>query len=201
MTGKTIYPALIDAYSEVEVAQHKSESAHWNKHVRPERDAGLDWKRSKSADQKLRQSGFALRLVAPNSGILKGKSAIVTTSDTPPANSIVRKAVANHVRLTAPRNAGREYPRSPMGAVALARQTCYDANWYRDAWRAYQKDPRTPRPETNVALEILSNAIQNNELFILDAPDEQYALRADRFAVEFDLIYPTAGFRSRIPKN
>ena len=37
MSGKTIYPALIDAFSEIEVTETAAANAHWNPKARPER--------------------------------------------------------------------------------------------------------------------------------------------------------------------
>ena len=75
-----------------------------------------------------------------------------------------------------------------MGAVALARQTFYDAQWYTEAWRAFARDGSAARPATNMALDTLAGELERDALFILDAPDEQYALRADRFAREFGRV-------------
>lgn len=188
MSGKTIYPALIDAYSDKRLNTARSKSAHWNREVRPERNVVDTWEQSSETHEAHRKAGFGLRLVAPRQGVLKGTSAVVTTGDRATPSSVVISKAAHHVRLTSRPGASRdEYPRSPMGAVAIARQTCYDAQWYREAWRAYQRDASVARPDTNLALRTLSHAIEQDELFVLDAPDEQYALRADRFAREFGL--------------
>ena len=72
-------------------------------------------------------------------------------------------------------------------AVALARQALYDALWYRDAWRIFQTQPGTPRPEQNAALAALEPFVDQQQLGMIDTADEQYLLRADRFAREFGL--------------
>lgn len=188
MQGKTIYPALIDSYSEVELNQPAGDMAHWNKHIRPERNAATGWAGSAKQHAGYRKAGFGLRLIAPSDGILKGTSAVVTTADADSVTGVVAENVAQHLRLTSPRGASRrQYPNSPMGAVALARQTFYDADWYDKAWTAYRHSTGTPRPESNDALKAISAAVDADELFIFDAPDEQYVLRANRFAVEFGL--------------
>ena len=73
-----------------------------------------------------------------------------------------------------------------MGAVALARQSLYDAVWYRDAWEAYRARPELPRPETNVALDALAKSMAS-ATFVIDAPNERMAIRADKIAREFSL--------------
>ena len=187
MSGRIIYPGLIEPYSEITSNQEQSQAAHWNKYVHPEREAANDWTGSASNAQ-LREAGFALQLIVPNDGILKGQSSIATTGTATAAESIVARQVAHHVRLTSPSGANRKtYPNSPMGAVALARQTFYDADWYANAWRAFRLGDDVQRPETNIALEALAAALSKDDLFVFDAPDEQYVLRANQFAVEFGL--------------
>lgn len=185
-TGKTIYPALIDAYSETKVPAPSSTGADWNAKSLPQRSVLSGWKRNAGEDRSFREAGFAIRLVAPSDGVLRGSSAVVTTSDQPAEQSVVKDRCAHHLRLTT-RGGREQYPNSPMGAVALARQAFYDAQWYRDAWRTFQNGQQAPRPEQNDALAAIADAVQNDELFIMNAPDEQYVLRADRFAVEFQL--------------
>ncbi len=49
-----------------------------------------------------------------------------------------------------------------MGAVALARQAMYDAQWYRDAQAAIAADPTLPLPEKNDALASLQPVIDGS---------------------------------------
>jgi len=185
LAGKKIYPALIDAYSEIKVDAVEDATSHWNPKAVPQREAIASWKRNASNDKSYREAGYALRLIAPDSGVLRGQSAVVTTGEQPVASSVVREQVAQHVRLTT-RGNRRQFPTSPMGAVALARQTFYDAEWYRKAWRAHNRTGAA-RPESNDALQSLVDAIDKDQLFVFIAPDEQYVLRANTFAVEFQL--------------
>ncbi len=73
-----------------------------------------------------------------------------------------------------------------MGATALLRQSLYDAQWYSDAWNAYRARPDLPRPETNVALDALALAATADS-FVVDAPNERMAVRAEQIAQEFSL--------------
>ena len=186
LDGKVVYPALIEPRHEIEVSPKQSSSSHWNKNVRPEWSAANDWKNDENTNKSMRQAGFAIGLVVPKNGVIKGSSVAVSLGDGNSADSIIRQEVAQHIRLTSSRSRDN-YPGSPMGAVALARQTFYDANWYSQAWRAFNAGGNGPRPEANDALEKLSSALAKDELFVFDALDEQYALRANRFAVEFGL--------------
>ncbi|MCA9228731.1 MAG: amidohydrolase family protein, partial [Planctomycetales bacterium] len=95
--------------------------------------------------------------------------------------------VAQHIRLTVSRGSREQYPNSPMGAVALARQTMYDADWFGDAWQAWKASSSASRPENNDALAALSQWRDGDGLLVIDAINELYALRADDFAREFKL--------------
>ncbi len=108
-------------------------------------------------------------------------------SDSPAGRLLLKEKAWQHLQLTVPRNSDRPgYPNSPMGAVALLRQAMYDAGWYRSAWEAYRATPQLPRPETNLALDVLSNAIAS-DTFVIDAANERMAIRAHSIASEFSL--------------
>ncbi len=189
VTGKTIYPGLIDAYSEQMVPSEKLPAAarHWSKRVTPELELAAFYQPDEAQQAKYRGQGITARLVAPAGGILKGQSSLVLNgSATRP--TMLLTAVAQHLRLTVPFGSDRdEYPTSPMGAVALARQTLLDANWYRQATAASAANPLLPRVDANRSLAALLPAVDGQQLIIADAGDEQMLQRADDFAREFGL--------------
>jgi imidazolonepropionase-like amidohydrolase len=189
LEGKTIYAGLLDAHSEMRIlgSDDLGGTPHWNGRITPQRESSAHYKGVAATNKKLRSQGIAAQLVAPASGIVKGTSSIVLTSDEPNYSSILKPRVALHVRLTVSRSRDRAYPNSPMGAVALARQSMYDAQWYRQAWAAYRSSRTLPRPERNDALETLQHYPESDSLIVIDAANELYFLRADRFAREFGL--------------
>lgn len=191
MSGRTIYPALIEAYSEIKTNTPnatRSKTSYWNTSVQPEWSATQHYEVNGELNKKLRSQGIAARLIAPSEGVIKGRSALVTTADTRMPDAVIQANVALHLRLTVKRQSHgkQEYPSSPMGAVALARQAMHDSLWYRQAQATYQSN-RLPPPEHNDSLEVLKEYFNGQQLVIIDAPDEQYFLRADRFAHEFSL--------------
>ena len=103
------------------------------------------------------------------------------------ADAMLEDSVALHIRLTNPLGRRSGYPTSPMGAVALARQACYDAQWYTTALSAVRADATLRRPDANVALETLGQYLDAGGLVIADAPNELFVDRADRFSREFRL--------------
>ncbi|HUE74508.1 MAG TPA: amidohydrolase family protein, partial [Pirellulaceae bacterium] len=189
MAGKLVYPGLIDAFGEAPVTaeQRQSSAPHWNPQVTPQFDLSEHYRFDDDLNKKLRSQGITARLVAPAGGIIKGRSAVVTTRSTTGTRSILAADVALHVRLTISFGSRDNFPNSPMGAVALARQSFLDADWYGRAWTAYRGSPSLVRPERNEALEALAPYLGSEKLVIFDAANEQFFDRADRFAKEFGL--------------
>ena len=182
LKGKTIYPGLIDGYSEMAPEASRQDPAlaellgakYWNSQITPQVRGDRIYKPIADENKKYRSQGIVARLVAPSRGIIKGTSALVTTSDDPAIKHILKMQVAQHMATTVqrpprqprdqrdptdpprPPDEERGYPNSPMGGFTLARQALYDAQWYASARAAVDKDPSLPRPERNDALEALS---------------------------------------------
>ncbi len=126
-------------------------------------------------------------MLAPSDNIIKGSSAIVTTAKLPPAQTVLRPQAFQHVTLVKERSERGGYPNSPMGVVALTRQTLSDAQWYQQAQQAFRADPSLPAPDKNGALEALGPLVRGEQTAVFDSGNELYALRADRMAREFNL--------------
>lgn len=187
LRGKTVYAGLIDAFTEQSVSRTDSSARYWNAQVRPANRVTDSYSRDSSLNSSLRKQGVGARLIAPSGGVVKGFGAVVLTSNSSSRFSVVGRDVTQHARLTASRNGERTYPNSPMGAVALARQSQYDAQWYRDAWDAADADSTLTRPERNVDLAALNETRKRRVPFVIDTSNELFFLRADRFAREFGL--------------
>jgi len=190
LTGKTIYPGFVDAGIETELPAMETNrgSNHWNPEVTPNRSVADSIVQDDAKMTKLRKAGITAVLMAPRDGIIKGKSAVVLTGNAPIQKSLIRRDVGMHVRLTVTRGRGRDgYPGSPMGAVALARQTFLDSQWYSQAMQAYRTQSGLEKPDDNVALEAIQDHLMAGKWVMFDALNEQYALRADDFGREFGL--------------
>lgn len=185
-SGKTIYAGLIDAYGEVEVPEPPTGNAgHWNGYVLPRRSATTAIK-SISNVSASRTQGVTMRLIAPEGAIVKGISCLVMLDGNSSA-TLVDEDVAQHLQLTVPRDKRRDsYPNSPMGAIALLRQTLADADWYTRAWNTYNAKSDLPRPTRNDDLARLAKD-RLHGTFIVDCPNERMALRAEQIASEFSL--------------
>lgn len=185
-SGHVIYPGFIDSMTTADVPlPSKDHGVYWNRQISPERKAAVELNPD---DGKYRQAGFAARLIAPDSGILKGQSVLVLTGDQSVERRVLNANVFQHARLTVSRGGGRDrYPNSPMGAVALARQAMYDAQWYGAALKAFDAAPQLPKPEWNRSLEALQPVLELEQPLVVDTSNEILALRADRFAREFEI--------------
>ncbi|MGV3485911.1 MAG: amidohydrolase family protein, partial [Planctomycetaceae bacterium] len=186
----TIYPGFIDAWSEIDVPDPPRDrgASHWNGNVMPQRNSHDAVGDMSDANKKLRSQGITLRVLAPRGGIVQGTSCVVATSDGDRTETLVKNRAWHHLQLTVPQDKSRDrYPNSPMGAVALVRQTFYDAIWYQDAHRVYASaTANVPPPENNTALTTLAKDMRELS-FVIDAPNERMALRANKIANEFSL--------------
>jgi len=189
MTGKTIFPGGDDAGIEFDAPPSDANKGtpHWNSEISPERSMAEVIAANEATMAKLRKAGITAALVAPRDGIIKGTSAVLLTSNQSAIDALLKSDVAMHVRLTVSRRGRDSYPSSPMGAVALARQTFIDAQWYSQALQTYRAQIGLDKPEANSALEALSQHVSAGKLVMFDALNEQYALRADSFGREFGL--------------
>ena len=192
--GKTIYPGLIDAGLVVDsaaVARAVSDdaSAHWNRKVTPQVRV-TDLPPVPAATRKeLRDLGFTLAAVHPNTGIFRGESAVVLLADedrkaeaiVPAAGQVIAFA---HVGDDGPEDS--RYPAALMGAVALVRQTLHDANWHAKCQQVWAAHPQgNDAPEAAAALQALAPLMQGRDVAVFDVSDEQDLLRAARVAREF----------------
>lgn len=186
LTGKWLYPGFIDGYSEISLGGD-APASYWNRQVRAEASVADRYKPDAELNKTYRSQGVTLRLAAPSAGIVKGHSALVTTSDLESNHALIRPRAALHLKLTPVATENREYPVSPMGALALVRQALHDAQWHGKAWETFRTRAGTPRPEVSAALDALQVALSGTEPVVIDAPDELYALRASKLGSEFGL--------------
>lgn len=177
--GAHIYPGFIDPYIEVDTPDLPTDETgtHWSPRVTPHDDAlrvGL----GSNAAQSLREMGFTTAMIAPDSGIFRGWTGVVSTASDFSEDSLgdppIYKANAGQAmgfdRGSWP---DRGYPNSHMGVVALMRQTFSDA----DTRRA-----RAPHPDSS----ILDHIHPDDTTLFYDLRQELEAALADDIAREFD---------------
>ena len=189
LDGKTIYPGLIDAYSEAAWPEMDDDATpqgvHPNPYVRPERrmaDHGYDTGRF----SRLRAAGFTHAVVSPEPGILRGTSALFALGEGGAAANLVVPDVAQNATFRSG-SFGEGYPTSLMGAEALFRQAVLDARWYEAAQAAYREQPAQKRPAWSPALASLGRAVSGDMPLAVRADDALESLRWATLADELEL--------------
>lgn len=189
--GLTITAGFIDAYAPVDAPKPSDDAPgrHWNAKVTPERSAldgeGLDGK----TREALRELGFVAAAIAPKDGIFRGTGAVVSLSDPPSEDEGGAQAILAPAFQSVAMEAGgwnsSSYPGAQIGAIALIRQTFYDARWRADDLDSYNAAPgERPRPIPADALDAI-NATDRLPLLMV-AEHEQDILRSKKIADEFD---------------
>jgi hypothetical protein len=125
--------------------------------------------------------GFGVVVTHQHDGIARGNSALVTLADERENNVVIRDRVSAHYSFSKGTST-QTYPNSPMGAVALLRQTYYDADWYKKAGKT---------GESNLSLEAFNQLQTIPSVF--EAPDKLGVLRADKIGEEFGIQYIIKG--------
>jgi len=195
LTGKTIYPGLIDLWVPAGGVHAPAQpgparrgrggdDTETEPNVQAARDVldqGLDAERTKA----MRRAGFTTALVVPSGGIFRGRGAVVDLGDDPKA-AVVRPDAVQAVSVKS-QGFGRGYPSSLMGAVALVRQTLLDARWQRDALAAYAADPAQARPPYDRELAALEPALEGKQPVVFETDDVLAELRDAKIAEELGL--------------
>jgi imidazolonepropionase-like amidohydrolase len=205
-SGLTVYPGFIDGFcalgmpsqaNDPAYATYERGNTHPNAQVRPERQASVLFQPDSGTLDRWRRAGFVAALVVPPHGTLTGRSALMSLSDGTHAEQVIRADFGVHLNLRGRalgEGFGSGYPSSLMGAIALVRQTFYDAQHQAQMWAIYQKSPNgKPRPPLNRALDALQPVLKREVPLVALANSAQDILRVLRIADEFGLRVILAG--------
>jgi len=142
LEGAHIYPSFIDPYSNYGLPSiEKSKWNHrpqlesktpgaysWNQALKPEFDASENFVPNASNAQAFIETGFGTVLSFQKDGIIRGSSSVVSLGDGTAQEELLKpKATANYSFTKG--SSRQSYPSSFMGAIALLRQSIYDAIW------------------------------------------------------------------------
>ena len=153
LTGRYIYPSFIEldsdygmppledtvpySWSTAEVTENPAAGAYnANGAIKSEYEAAAHFSADKKQAKSLRELGFGAVLTHRHDGLARGTGALVLLADRTENEDILKSAAAAHFSFKKG-SSTQTYPRSPMGFVALLRQTNLDAQWY-----AKQKNPK-----------------------------------------------------------
>ncbi|MFL0087214.1 amidohydrolase family protein [Tenacibaculum maritimum] len=196
LTGKSMYPSFIDAYSTFgirvptkrnnnsNITQYDAERKgyYWNDHIRPDINPISYFKFDNKQAKELLEIGFGLVNTHLEDGIIRGNGILVSINpNTTNSYRILDDKSAQYLSFSKSNTSHQVYPSSLMGAMALLRQTYHDANWYAKG-QAKNKD---------LALEALNS--NKNLPQIFNANGKLNALRADKIGDEFNIQYTIVG--------
>ena len=196
-TGKFIYPSFIDLIAEYGIPEaqapgkrpraqpqmlsNKTGAYSWNESLKPEFHAFEHFNPAKEQAGKMRKAGFGAVLSHQTDGIARGTGALVLLGEEVAHEMLLKEKAANFFSFRKG-VATQNYPNSLMGAIALLRQTYYDADWYQNHGKA---------EERNLSLEAWNDNATHPQIFIVGNKLE--ALRAAKVGQEFNIKYIIKG--------
>jgi imidazolonepropionase-like amidohydrolase len=216
LTGKTIYPGLIDPYTDYGLPKDESRARSrwggdrgpqlegkrvgcnaWNDAIHSEKNWVDQFQPNSDAANELLKQGFTAAQSVKMDGVFRGRSFVTLLGKGLPNDQVIRPyswQAASFDKGTST----QDYPSSLMGSIALVRQMFLDADWYRKARAAYEANPSAKMPEFNTALEALAQT--PGEWILFEVDDEQTILRAARISKEFatPFVIVGSGYEYRI---
>jgi imidazolonepropionase-like amidohydrolase len=196
LKGKFIYPSFIEMDSDYGMPEvkknqfedrgpqflsNKNGAYNWNQAIHPESNASQQFKADDKKADELRRLGFGTVLTHQHDGIARGSSAIVTLGEGNENELVIRKEAAANYSFNKG-SSTQDYPSSLMGAIALLRQTYYDAQWYAEGGN---------KKEANLSLDAWNKLQSLPQVF--EAGDKLNSLRAARIGSEFNVKYILTG--------
>jgi len=195
LSGKSIYPSFIDAYSKfgVKTPQRQSgggrpqynagrEGFYWNDHIMPEQNAIDQFKFDSKSATDLKKAGFGVVNTHMQDGVVRGTGALIALTDEGgDSERILDGRSAQYLSLSRSVASRQVYPSSIMGTTALLRQMYYDADWY-------AKGNSTAKDRSLEALIANKNLVQ-----IIEAGSNLNDVRVDHVGDEFGIQYVIVG--------
>ncbi len=194
LKGRTVFPSFIDIYTNYGQPSPRAfvpergpqydtkvrGAYSWNQALHPEYDAYRNFVVDPKRAEAMRKSGFGLALTLEDDGIARGTASFVALGDGKEQTLILndRSAACFSFNKGTSR---QDYPASLMGSIALLRQTCIDADWYKSA----------KNKDYNISLESWNASSTLPRIF--EVSNYLSALRAARIGSEFGIHYILKG--------
>ena len=194
LKGNYIYPSFIDIYTQYGIVENnlsgtssnytssynnpqmlsnKSGPFSWNESIRPEYNSVENIKIDEKLSAQLRKEGFGSVVSHNMDGIMRGTGTLISLAVDVKQNAVIQDKVSNHFSFMKGTTRQR-YPSSLMGAVALLKQSFFDANWY--------SSNVSKMKETNLSLSAIN---YNNSLpKIIEVTDKLRILLAQKIEKE-----------------
>ncbi len=234
LKGKTIYAGFIDAYLSLGKDKAKPISNRWTvpidaragvsftgvpttktdmgrkgpgyeiAGVRPEYRVAAEFSPDAKELTALRALGFTAANVIPTEGIYRGTGTLALLGEGNPNQLILRPDTVQHLAFSTTGDRAEGYPNSLMGAIAVIRQTVFDARHYYAMQTWHKAHPADARPEYNPSLEALRPVLAkaNPQRIIIEPGSVLMLNRAQVLAAElgFTPILVATGQEWRRPQ-
>jgi hypothetical protein len=201
--GLTVYPGLIDGFTDVGVAPASPPASTADSGARPQpvisrgpedRPATTPWRIAADevnpADPRVetwRAAGFTTVIAAPKGGMFPGQASVLDLGGERPGDLVVKSPVAIPVSLQAP-GGFRSFPGSVMGGIAYVRQVWLDTKWDVEAEAAYENHPRgVERPKYDRSDAALAAAYSKLAVFLIPGNTSLQIRRSLRLIDEWKL--------------
>ncbi len=198
--GLTVYPGFIDGYSSKGVTVPDGQPAQDTppdtgteappfmreanrKGIRPEVKAADLLTITDDFAKPARSAGFVTEMISPSGGTINGLGALVNLNGLPRRDSVVLPTTTMDFSFG---TSGSGYPGSPMGIIALTRQTLYDARRFRTLKSQFASGGAV-RPPDDPVLLALQSVITGEVPALYAANSEREIRRASAMADEFRL--------------
>lgn len=179
--GNYVYPSFIESYGDIAMKKPSRPNGggtqydegrkgyYWNDHIRAEQRAMDHYEYDDKEAKKYIDAGFGTLQTHLQDGIARGNGMLIALdNNSTDENRILKQESGNFFSLRKSVQSRQSYPTSMMGALALLRQTHFDADWYAKG-HSDTKD---------LSLEALN--AKKNFVQIIDAGDKKNVLRVDQ---------------------
>ncbi|MBS1634808.1 MAG: amidohydrolase family protein [Bacteroidetes bacterium] len=195
LRGKHLYPGFIDLYSDYGMPEVKRGERGdgpqmesnakgpygWNQAIKADVDAFRNFTNNPQKADELKKLGFTTVLTHQKDGIVRGSGTLVSLTNQRENENIIVDRAAGFYSFNKGTST-QDYPGSLMGAVALLRQTYYDADWYKS---------NQNKTEYNISLEAFNKLRELPAIF--EGNDKYNDLRGDKVGKEFKVKYIIKG--------
>jgi hypothetical protein len=186
-TGLTIYPGLLDSFTDVGLAPPPAPAAHSGADEpsrtpsppakgpedrpasTPWRDAAGGASLSDKRVESWRSSGFTTVIAAPQGGIFPGQAAVLDLAGERNGDMVVKSPIAVPVSFQTS-GSFANFPNSLMGTLSYVRQVWLDTEWSARAEAIYEKNPRgVARPHYDRTNSALADALEDHAIVLIPA--------------------------------
>jgi len=181
--GLTVYPGLIDAFTDVGIPppapapaaegapRRTGEGARGPEdrpNTTPWRNAADEVSLTDKRIETWRSAGFTTVVSCPKAGFFPGQAAVLDLAGERAGDLVVKSPVAIPVSIKPLGGFGSGFPDSLMGVLGYAHQVLLDTDWLTKAGEAYEKNPRgIARPRYDRASSALAEAMEDHALILL----------------------------------